>query len=272
MRRSLLLPLLLLTACGDKDTDTGEEADTDTDTDTASLTYEVVDQGTADAGFFALLRPSVFYFTIEVQAALGGDKCPEQVEKDDILVSLEGNGCTDNNGYVWTGSRTMAFEESSETEAELILMYDNLSAQSETDGIALDGEMRLLATGPDLDEGLWSGTEATGLTITTTDSTGSFPLYYREYALSGDVGSMLLEGGAGELTVSGQVEVVGLGYAGLSGSISSTGSCPREFADSGTLVLTGGNVTTYTFDGAKSCDGCIPFSTDDGLEGEFCDL
>lgn len=45
--------------------------------------------------------------------------------------------------------------------------------------------------------------------------------------------------------------------------------CDDEFVE-GTLVLTGAERITFTFDGATHCDRCVPWETDTGASGESC--
>ncbi|MFT5684244.1 MAG: hypothetical protein ACI8RZ_005185, partial [Myxococcota bacterium] len=46
---------------------------------------------------------------------------------------------------------------------------------------------------------------------------------------------------------------------------------PSEVSDGGSIVIEGAQTLTIEFDGADSCDDCLPWSTSDGSEGSLCD-
>ena len=144
---------------------------------------------------------------------------------------------------------------------------------TEGSGFTLDGTLNIAGDFSKKDASSWNSCDTSDFTVVISDAKdkGSFETIYTAYSMEGDISEVLLEGAAGDVTVAGEASVTGLGSMGFSGAMGSTTACLSEIFDNGSVEIEGAETLTVTFDGAKTCDDCLPWSTSDGSSGEICD-
>jgi hypothetical protein len=254
-----LLPLFFLACDASADKESGNPSDTG---DTASINETGGESGDTDdrTGFAvtdeesaaaALIGSQLPVSLVLVSFYLGADEggCPTIVDDGAGTITYTG-GCTSSDGTTYagnfsfvqsTGSSTLTFSGWSISRADLDYSLDgvvNVSSSNVFSGDALAASYRGsgigLNTQHDYTFASW-----------TQPTSGLFPL------------PTSFEGSA---TINGE----SIAYTGAWSWSDDCTSRPSE----GTLIAQGTNATTFNLSGA--CEECVPWTTDDGLSGEWC--
>ena len=274
------------TASTDTDTDTDTDADTDTDTGSGDTDSGDTDSGDTDdndgftfvtdddaaGALVASMWPPVSFMIDLLGSSFGDGVCPAVTEAegpDSYTITVVGD-CTASDGTNWTGQYTMTAVETVDS-ADVTLVYLGWGTTDGASSHAVDGTLKMTGIVDGVGDVYVNHMETEGYVLTLVAGETSV-LTYDSYSLDGEKLTETLLGEPGTLTVAGNVEVAGLGSYAIAADYEVTRECTEEFPSGGTATFTGSNVLTLALDGATDCDGCFPWSTDDGASGEFCSV
>lgn len=262
---SFLLPLAFSLGCdqsgdsgtaddtgGDTHDETGFTPDTN-DTDTADTNggtgYEVTDDESAIAALVgATLPASLVIGTFFLQSDAAG--CPDVVDDGEGTITVTGNDCTSESGLTYAGTVLLV-----DADGAYSVTFGAWQVTSADFAFGADGKV-------DISGGLvFSGDVLTAHYQNATYGVPNSHAYtYADWAQQGSSSLFLPKDFSGAATIDGEP----IGYTG---SWDWADDCTNH-PTSGSLVASGTNVTTFAF--VSNCDACTPWTTDNGLSGEWC--
>ena len=208
------------------------------------------------------LSPAYMLFVIELTLAFSDGSCPT-LEETGSTMTVTG-GCTDSSGTTWNGSYVSVTSGKSS-----VITYSDFGYTNADGGIGLSGSLDVTALGVKGAKGVELISDDFSLSYIDGAQSKFLTIAYTDYALSGAFFEMLWTE-PGSFTVQGQANISDMGQLSFSGGATSEQICASEY-DSGAIVLEGSDTVTLDFDGAKTCDGCTPWTSEGGLSGAICE-
>ena len=231
--------------------DTNDTNDTDTGPDDG---YVVSGETTAAAALVGAQLPGSIFVVTMFNAGMGAD-CPVVLEVDQDTTTITG-GCTDDNGTAYEGlvTLTQTSDDAGTADYDAWIVEDAGGTRTSIDGLV---DISLVGDALGLGGSFLGATyRDAGMGVPTEVS-----YTYTDWNQPLDADFPLPAGiSTGGMTIDGTA-------VAMTGTWDITEQCTSR-PTSGALVVSGGNVTTFDFEGG--CAACVPWTADDGASGEWC--
>jgi hypothetical protein len=186
-------------------------------------------------------------------------------------------GCTDAAGTTYEGSVAVQQNPSGDGVA-YTFDYDRFGATAASWSLHVDGRITASARPSDCGFAGPSPLETDGLHVTIGGQAvegfgGFFPgdgqttsLTFDHYRFAWD-----LKCDPATVTAHGTIGVDGRGSFALDATRAEVDGCSERDALAGTATFQGSNLLELEYDGASTCDACVPYQSDDGMaSGRLC--